>query len=28
VRDFSSRYAVVRRLRVLAWRALERTRGH
>jgi hypothetical protein len=26
VRDFSSRYAVVRRLRVLAWRALERAR--
>jgi len=28
VREFSSRYPAVRRLRVLAWRALERTRGH
>jgi hypothetical protein len=30
VREFSSRYPVVRRLRVLAWRAMEktRTRGH
>jgi hypothetical protein len=30
VREFSGRYAAVRRLRVLAWRALERTRarGH
>jgi hypothetical protein len=27
VRDFSGRYAVVRRLRVLAWRAMERTRA-
>jgi hypothetical protein len=28
VRESSSRYPAVRRLRVLAWRALERTRGH
>jgi hypothetical protein len=30
VREFSSRYPAVRRLRVLAWRTLERTRtrGH
>jgi hypothetical protein len=30
VREFSSRYPAVRRLRVLAWQALERTRtrGH
>ena len=30
VREFSSRYPAVRRLRVLAWRAMEktRTRGH
>jgi hypothetical protein len=30
VREFSSRYPVVRRMRVLAWRAMEktRTRGH
>ena len=30
VREFSGRYPVVRRMRVLAWRALEktRTRGH
>jgi hypothetical protein len=27
VRDFSGRYAAVRRLRVLAWRAMERTRA-
>ena len=30
VREFSSRYPVVRRMRVMAWRVLEktRTRGH
>jgi hypothetical protein len=27
VRELSSRYPVVRRLRILAWMALERTRG-
>ena len=28
VRDYSSRYPAVRRLRVLVWRARERTRKH